>query len=184
MIKISTLNEPLLFSDCFLLTSDIGEIVKIKDDTYYECGLLFYDSKGVTFGTGTNWNAVRYYSLCTINVNKERNDLVPEKYRRENGHIDIVCNDPRVIWACIISLYITNKIPDNKIVTNDARSEVLTSLLPTYQEACVWLVKNRFKLLTTKEDNLATGNPYLQDYSALVTPPKIDWSIFPDQNDN
>ena len=78
MIKISTLNEPLLFSDCFLLTSDIGEIVKIKDDTYYECGLLFYDSKGVTFGTGTNWNAVRYYSLCTINVNKERNDsLMP-----------------------------------------------------------------------------------------------------------
>lgn len=181
MIKISTLKEYLFPSHSLLITSDIGEIVKIKDVSFRGCGLQFHDSKGMTFEATTNWNAVRYYSICSIFDNQERNDLIPEEYKKDKRSIGIACNDPRVIWACIISLFITNKIPDNKIATSEARSEILTSLLPTYQEASVWLVKNRFKLLATKEDNLATENPYLQDYSALITPPKIDWSMFPDR---
>ena len=181
MIKISTLNESIFVSDSYLITSDVGEITKIDDISVRGSALQFYDSQGKTFYTTTNWNAVRYYSLCLIGDNKERNDLIPKEYKKDNSRIMITCNDPRVIWACIISLWIATNLPRNKKDSNDVCSEILTSLLPTYQEASVWLVKNRFKLLATKEDNLATENPYLQDYSALITPPKIDWSIFPDR---
>lgn len=182
MIKLVEFQSEDLEQD--VLTSDIGEIFKIEDVSYQGCGLKFSDSKGFTFTATTNWNAVRYFSLCTIYDNFKRNDLIPSRYKKKDRSIHIACNDPRVVWACIISLWITNKTPNSKIATKEARSKTLTSLLPTYQDASVWLVKNRFKPFATKDDYNATRNTYLSNYSALVTPPDIDWSIFPDQNDN
>lgn len=177
MIRISDFKNSDLLPE--LITSDIGEIVKIEDISYQSCGLMFCDSKGYTFATITNWNAVRYYSMCTIYGNIERNDLIPAKFRKGIYPTDITCNDPRVIWASIIALWITNKIPNEKRLNKKSRSKVLTELLPTYEEASVWLVKNRFKLFATKENGDAINDPYLRNYSDLVTPPKVDWSIFP-----
>ena len=193
MIKLSPLNNSVFVTSSPIITSDIGEITKIEDDSYYECGLRFYDSKGETFRTGTKWNAVRCCLMCAINDNRERDDLIPQKYKQESGHIYAACNDPRVIWACLVSLWITYNISKNKDDTNEARTKVLTSLLPTYQEACVWMVRNRFQLFTTTNemyDKICSPSgslyrdPYYKDYSALKTPPKIDWSIFPDRKDS
>ena len=183
MIKISELKEPA-FDDIPIITYNVGEITKITDDSYYECSLLFHDSKGASFFTHTKWNAVRYYSLCGIGVIPERDDLVPKQFKN-NPKIDyMACSDPRVIWACIVSLWITNVMPRNKKDTKEGRNKILTSLLPSYQEASVWLLKNGFKLNASKEDERATSDKYLADYGALKYPPKVDWSIFPDQKDD
>lgn len=182
MIQISILQKEQAPYKSNLITSNIGEITRIEDNSFNGCELDFYDSKGPSFGTTTKWSAVRYFSLCTITNNTERSDLIPQKYKADGRLTFINCNDPRVIWACIISLWITNKIPKKKRLNKKSRSKVLTELLPTYEDSSIWLIKNRFKLFATKEDENTKNDPYLNDYSALVTPPDIDWSIFPNAN--
>ena len=182
MINVSILKEPAYLEKDRLITSDIGEITKIEDGSYYGCYLLFYDSKGASFSVSTNWNFVRYTSLCWIDSNKERSDLLPREFKKDNGLEDILCNDPRVIWACIVSLWLTNASPRHKHITREKRGEFLTSSLPCYKEACVWMVKNEFVLMPSKVEK--RHNRYLENYAALKFPPKVDWSIFPDYKDN
>lgn len=173
MIKIEN-NKTTMGSSSFV-TSYIGKIVKIEDTSVYGCGLAFYDQRGLSFLTSTNWNYVRYSSLCFVTANAKRNDLIPDKAK---GKI-IACNDPRVLWACIVALWITNNIPDDKSLTTFARGKALTRIIPEFEEAVSWIKENKFKPFATSSSP-DFKSKYLQDYSALVQKPNVNWNLFPD----
>ena len=166
------------------VTYNIGEIVRLECAFPMGQGdgelFTYYDSKGVSFQSHLKPNAVRYYSLSGIEA--LRKELLPIEYQRLNS-FHFWCGDPRVVWCFIVSLWLwCSGCKQRKHVTEEITTKYLNENLPSWQEACVWMVRNDFVLMPSKVEQ--RSNRYLEDYAALKFPPKVDWSIFPDYKDN
>ena len=184
MIQIKKLEKAV--RNCSLLAYDIGEITKIeKAPTMDSANMKFFDSKGPLIVSSARIGRARDDGFCTLKTLAERKDVYPEKYQKEIFTDDlpygnrIVCNDPRVLWADIVTYW---AFEHRKIRKTKDINFFLTKFLPSYEDAVVWLKENEFPVFATQRTE---GDPpnakYRYDFGALKVPPKIDWSEDPDR---
>lgn len=185
MIKIKKLENEV--RDQTLLAYDVGEIVKIEANPSMDsANMEFYDSKGVAFVSAARLGRARDDGFCTIYASTERKDVFPVQYRKVifageyRYGTRIACNDPRVLWADIVAYW---AFKNKKCESHEELSFFLTEFLPSYEEAAIWLKKNRFPVFATRDYSDKLRDSYYQDYGDLDVPPEIDWSKVPDSDE-
>ena len=203
MIKISKIEKsrvtgkPVKEDDLFLgkdiVAYFVGEITKVSrveeeclsDGDYLE----FFDSKGSTFTVGSNFPWLFTRSACTIGV--YRKELLPEEYQDRSS---ILCADPRVVWIALLEDWVPSAAYRNGIKTTDKiMSEILTDLLPSYDEAVEFLKKNKFQPFVSRKSDFYSADKekgqtslsqsqYIEKYGDFpIYPPEVDWSKYADR---
>lgn len=183
MMRIKKLEKKVI--GCSLLAYDVGEIIKIETNPSMDsANMKFFDSKGQAFVSSARLGRARDDGFCLLTTLAARKDVYPEKFQKEIFTDDfpygerIVCNDPRVLWADIVTYW---AFKHRKIRKKEDINFFLTKFLPSYEDAVVWLKENEFSVFATQE---IEGDPpnvqYRHDFGALKVPPAIDWSIQPD----
>ena len=180
MIKIKKIENEIYYSN--MLAYDVGEIVKIEAKPSMDSGNMeYYDSQGLKFVSTAKIGRARNRGFCSIFVLAERKDVFPEEYREEifanKNHEgeSVPCNDPRVLWADIVSYW---ALANGKCNRGNL-SFFLTEFLPYYREAATWLEKNRFPVFATHDYSDELHDPYYREYYVLDVPPEIDWAEGP-----
>lgn len=182
-----------------LFSFHVGEISKVtvldsspSDNVY----LRFSDDKGDVFTVAQRKIFILYMATCLTKIDRE--DVIPPEYKDEkdsNGRFPIIlCSDPRVVWLVLVHLWLFHMAP--KDLRDDATlSEILTDLIPSYDEAIENLEKNKYPPFVTCRDDLVYASEkyrgeearerrlnyhsYLEKYGDwLIEPPKVDWDKY------
>ena len=178
--------EPIPESELFfhgkLATYHVGEITKVDcldgSPENYD-GTIFFDSKGVAFRVFMKPRAYRRSGRINIVIPKDRRDLLPDEYKNVE---EVVCSDPRVIWYGIVAMWL--RCPKGREhVGTKVWYQILSDLIPSYDEAAELLKKNGFPPFvsdwkTMNELFRGEDRSYYGDWSALRCPPEVDWSKY------
>jgi len=178
-------------SGSYYITYHVGEITRIK----YEggsYGFRFCDSDGVSFTLGEKWCFARYYASVIILPEDNR---IPLEYR-DKYKGSLYCSDPRVVWLTLVNQWIPcpkewndefeqdrQKWLDNAEKRNAVTSQILTALIPSYDEAIELLKRNGFPPLNADSafyevSRSGEDSEYYENSSALKFPPKINWDDY------
>lgn len=186
--------------DCFI-TFRVGEITKVTTDTDVpgnEVVMDFFDDNGQVFTVSQRAYVPLYMATCLINV--DSNNVVSEELQEENNdtqdRLRVVCSDPRVVWLALVHTWLTTAIKENiGDQPDEVFSQILTDLIPSYDEAVKNLEKNKYPPFAScysdieyasekyrgeeARENHLDYQAYLEKYGDwLIEPPKVDWDKY------
>ena len=203
IITRKPIEESDLLRDKSFITYNVDEITKVTledDDSGDDVVINFFDSNGRTFFVSQRAYIPLYMATCFIRI--DRDDVLSsedraeyQKAENEFGHTpSVICSDPRVVWLALVQIWLSHAAPNE--LRNDATlSEILTDLIPSYDEAIEFLEKNKYPPFVSCYSDIkyaaekyrgasAKGkrldyNAYLEENKGwLIEPPAVDWSKY------
>lgn len=195
------------------ITYHVGEITKVAvvdggpgDDIILD----FFDDKGRVFTILQRPRIPLYMATCLLHIDENRDDVLSatsqkefqEEKNKRGFTPTVLCSDPRIVWIAVVHIWLYPSIPkelkENK--TTDEKdelvSQILTDLIPSYDEAVENLKKNKYppfascyadiRYASEKYRGIPTNSSKNLDYlkycekygDLLIEPPKVDWDKY------
>ena len=176
----------------------VGEITKaVIEDSGNDVLIDFYDDKGRVFSVMQRAYVPLYRATCLISL--DVNAVINAKFARDKGEFlrtrSLWCSDPRVVWMALVEIWLHSAAP--KDLRDDKNlSQILTDLIPSYDEAIENLEKNQYPPFASCFSDIKYASEKYRgetlegrrhfDYSAylkkhkgwLIEPPTVDWSKY------
>ncbi len=202
------IEEGAVLCDKKFVTYHVGEITKVVVDNDFpgdDVLVDFFDSKGRVFSVSQRAYIPLYMATCLLHIDGDRDDVVSTDFQKEKDKYGdyprVLCSDPRVVWIALVQIWLNSAIPKNLRENKNLKeedelvSQILTDLIPSYDEAIENLEKNKYPPFVTCRDDLVYASEkyrgeeakerrlnyqaYLEKYGDwLIEPPKVDWDKY------